>query len=440
MKKKLDEPQEFANDLIDFISYSPSTFHTTRNIKAALLRKGFSELNLTDNWQIEKEGKYFVSQNESSLAAFIVGMGNPETNGFRIIAAHTDSPTIKIKPSPEILVANGYIKLNVEVYGGAILNTWFDRPLSIAGRVAIKSKNPFKPEIRHFNAKRPLLTIPNLAIHFNRNVNEGVKINPQQHLLPLIACIKSPLENSNYLIDIIASELNISADNILDFDLNLYDTEKGCLLGANNEFISSPKLDNLSMIHAGMESLFTSNNINATQMMVCFDNEEVGSRTRQGAASPFLKNVLERIIYKLNGDKEEYMRAIYNSFLISADPAHALHPNYPEMSCYTNHPIINKGPVIKYNADQKYTTDAESAAVFAALAEIANSPIQRFTNRSDLAGGSTLGSISNTQVDIKSVDVGTPILAMHSIRELCGVYDHFNIKNIFKEFFTLGDF
>lgn len=437
MNKKLDEPQEFANDLIDFVSFSPSKYHVVRNIKAALLRKGFKELPLAEPWQIEKEGKYFVAQNDTTLAAFIVGMGQPEKDGFRIIAAHTDAPTIKVKPSPEIVVNNSYIKLNTEVYGGAILNTWFDRPLSIAGRVVLKSKTPFKPEVRQLIIKRPLLQIPNLAIHFNRKVNDGVPINPQKELTPLLACIKSPLENQNYLVEIIAQELNISPDAILDFDLSLYDTEKGCLIGANNEFISCARLDNLSMIHAGMEGLFTSPNINATQMMVCFDNEEVGSRTRQGAASPFLKNVLERIIYKLNGDKEEYMRAIYNSFMISADPAHGLHPNYAEMSCPTNHPIINKGPVIKYNADQKYTTDAESGAVFAQLAEMAGSPVQRFTNRSDLAGGSTLGSISTTQVDFKCVDVGTPILAMHSIRELCGVYDHFNIKNIFKTFYSI---
>jgi aspartyl aminopeptidase len=437
MNKKLDEQQEFANDLIDFVSYSPSTFHVVRNIKAALLRKGFKELPLTEAWQIEKEGKYFVAQNDTTLAAFIVGMGQPEKDGFRIIAAHTDSPAIKIKPSPEIVVNNSYIKLNTEVYGGAILNTWFDRPLSIAGRVVLKSKTPFKPETRQLIIKRPLLQIPNLAIHFNRKVNDGVPINPQKELTPLLACIKSPLENQNYLVEIIARELNVSPGAILDFDLSLYDTEKGCLIGANNEFISCARLDNLAMIHAGMEGLFTSPNINATQMMVCFDNEEVGSRTRQGAASPFLKNVLERIIYKLNGDKEEYMRAVYNSFMISADPAHGLHPNYSEMSCPTNHPIINKGPVIKYNADQKYCTDAESAAIFAQLAEIAGSPVQRFTNRSDLAGGSTLGSISTSQTDFKCVDVGTPILAMHSIRELCGVYDHFNIKNIFKTFYTI---
>ena len=437
MNKKLDEPQEFANDLIDFVSFSPSTFHVVRNIKAALLRKGFKELPLTDPWQVEKEGKYFVSQNDTALAAFIVGMGQSEKEGFRIIAAHTDSPTIKIKPSPEIVVSNSYIKLNTEVYGGAILNTWFDRPLSIAGRVILKSKNPFKPEVRQLNIKRPLLQIPNLAIHFNRKVNDGVRIDPQKELSPLLACIKSPLENQNYLVELIARELNVSPDAILDFDLSLYDTEKGCLIGANNEFISCARLDNLSMIHAGMEALFSSPNINATQMMVCFDNEEVGSRTRQGAASPFLKNTLQRIVYNLGGDHEEYLRAIYNSFMISADPAHGLHPNYTEMSCPTNHPIINKGPAIKYNADQKYCTDAESAAVFAHLAEIAGSPLQRFANRSDLAGGSTLGSISTSQTDFKCVDVGTPILAMHSIREICGVYDHFNIKNIFKAFYSI---
>jgi len=437
MKKKLDEAQEFANDLIDFISYSPSTFHVVRNIKAALLRKGFKELLPNQAWQIEKEGKYFVAQNDTALAAFIVGMGQPEQDGFRVIAAHTDSPSIKIKPRPEITVSNAYIKLNVEVYGGAILNTWFDRPLSIAGRVVLKSKNVFQPEVRQFNLKRPLLQIPNLAIHFNRKINEGVAINEQTDLTPLLACIKSPLEGENYLVNIIAQELNVSPDSILDFELSLYDIQKGCLLGADNEFISSPKLDNLSMIHAGMEGLFTAPNINATQIMVCYDNEEVGSRTRQGAASPFFKNILERIILKLGGDKEEYQRAIANSFMISADCAHALHPNHTDKSCPTNHPILNKGPVLKYNADQKYCTDAVSAAIFQSLANLASSPLQKFTNRSDLAGGSTLGSISTSQIDFKCVDVGTPILAMHSIRELGGVYDHFNIKNIFNTFYTI---
>lgn len=437
MKKTLDEAQEFANDLIDFISYSPSTFHVVRNIKAALLRRGFKELLPQDEWQIEKEGKYFVAQNDTALAAFVVGMGQPEKDGFRVIAAHTDSPALKIKPNPEITVSNAYIKLNVEVYGGAILNTWFDRPLSIAGRVVLKSKNVFQPEIRQFNLKRPLLQIPNLAIHFNRKVNDGVAINEQNDLTPLIACIKSPLEGENYLVNIIAEELNVSPDSILDFDLSLYDVQKGCLIGADREFISSPKLDNLSMIHAGMEGLFTSQNINATQVMVCYDNEEVGSRTRQGAASPFLKNILERVVSKLGGKKEEFLRAVANSFMISADCAHALHPNFAQMSCPTNHPFLNKGPVLKYNADQKYCTDAFSGAVFTSLAALAGSPLQKFTNRSDLAGGSTLGSISTSQIDFKCVDVGTPILAMHSIRELGGVYDHFNMKNIFKTFYSL---
>lgn len=437
MKRDFNEEQEFANDLIDFVSCSPSTYHVIRNMKAALLRKGFTELLSDTVWNIEKEGKYFVSQNDTALAAFVVGMGNPETDGFRIIADHSDTPCIKIKPAPEMIIPGKYIKLNTEVYGGPILSTWFDRPLSLAGRVILKTKNPFKPETRQIIIKQPLLTIPNLAIHFNRNVNDGVKIDFQKELTPLLAGVKSPLENKNYLVEILASELNVSPESITDFDLSLFDTSKGCIFGANNEFISCTKLDNLASIHAGMEGLFTSPIINATQMMVCFDNEEVGSRTRQGAASPFLKNILERIIYKLNGDKEEYFRAICNSFMISADAAHALHPNYPEAACPTNAPIINKGPVIKYNADRKYTTDSDTAAVFAALAEIAHSPVQRFTNNSNFAGGSTLGGITSSQTDMRSVDVGIPLLAMHSIREVCGVYDHFNMKNIFKTFFTI---
>ncbi len=435
MKNTLDEAQDFANDLLDFISYSPSTYHVVRNIKAALLRKGFKELLLNEEWTIEKEGKYFVSQNDTTISAFVVGMGDPVKDGFRIVAAHTDSPCLKVKPNPELLVENSYLKLNTEVYGGAILSTWFDTPLSIAGRVIIKSKDIFNPEVRQINFKKPILTIPSLCIHFNRGANKGVEINPQQDLNPILCNVNSVLQNKNYLINLIAKELNVSSNSILDYDLQLYDVTRGCLLGANQEFISSPKIDNLSMIHAGMEGLFTSKINNATQMMVCYDNEEVGSTTKQGAASPFLKNVLERIIYKLNLDKEEYIRSIYNSFMISADPAHALHPNYQSVSCPSNHPIINKGPVIKYNANQKYTTDGISAAIFNQIAQKAGVNTQTFTNRSDIAGGSTLGSIASTITDMKCVDVGTPMLAMHSRRELCGVYDHWNIKNIFKEFY-----
>jgi len=437
MKDFLNDEQRFANDLIDFIHASPGTFQVVRNIKAALLRKGYTELLQTDVWQLEKEGKYFVTQNDTSLVAFVVGSGEIAENGFRIIAAHTDSPTLKIKPTPEFVVENSYLKLNVEVYGGPILSTWFDRPLSLAGRVNLLSKNPLLPEVRYVTFKRPLLVIPNLAIHLNREVNDGVKIQKNKHILPLLASVKNTLQRQNYLVNMLAEELKTEPSQIIDFDLFLYEVEKGTLSGANNEFISCSRLDNLAMIHASFEGLFTSNISSATQVMVCFDNEEIGSSTRQGAASPFLKNILERIVYKLNGDKEEFLRAIHNSFMISADMAHALHPNYEEMSDGNNKPLLNAGPVIKYNASQKYTSDSNSASVFEMLCRKAKVPVQKYTNRSDLAGGSTLGSIATSQLEMRMVDVGNPLLAMHSIRELSGVYDHTYLKNVFHAFYNL---
>lgn len=430
------EEKQLAQDLIDFINASPSTYHVVRNIKAALLRKGYQELQSTEKWKLEKEGRYFVSQNDTALFAFVVGSGELASNGFRIIAAHTDSPTLKIKPNPEILVDNSYLKLNVEIYGGPILNTWFDRPLSIAGRVQVQTNNPFKPETKYLVFKKPILIIPNLAYHFNRAVNDGVKIHKQNHTSPIMATIESVLEKDNYLLKLISQEINVEIEEIIDFDLTLYEYEKGSIIGSKDEFISSSKVDNLSMIHAGFEGLFTSTYSDTTQIMACFDNEEIGSQTKQGAGSPILKNILERIVNQFHNTQEDYIRAIHNSFMISADNAHALHPNYQEVHDPTNHPIINRGPVIKYNANQKYTSDSYSGAIFEMLAKKAKSPIQRFVNRSNEPGGATLGSIATSQLEIKSVDVGNPMLAMHSIRELCGVKDHFNIKNIFREFYS----
>jgi len=427
--------QKLANDLIDFIQASPSPFHVVRNIKAALIKQGYNELLSGDKWDLMPATRYFTSKNDTAIVAFVTGTGKIEEHGFKIIAAHTDSPGIKIKPNPEIKNASKYLKLNTEVYGGPILSTWFDRPLSIAGRVSILSESKFYPETRHVNFKKPVCCIPNLAIHLNREVNDGLKIERQKMLLPLISTINEQFEAKNYLPQIISEELKIDASKILDFDLYLYDVNPGCIVGQNDEFISCGKLDNLAMVHAGIQALVDSDPIEACQVVVCFDNEEVGSLSKQGAGSPFLRNVLDRINSQFNKDVESFYRAISHSFMISADMAHALHPAFNEKYDLVNHPIINAGPVIKINSNQRYTTDSDSSAVYEMLCRKAGVPVQRYVNHSDIVGGTTLGSISSSQLDMRSVDIGNPMLAMHSIRELSGIDDHDYILKTFEEFF-----
>lgn len=433
----MTKEQVFAKELIDFIYDSPSNFHVVENIKDKLNKKGFKELNIRDRWNIEKGGKYYIVKNGTAIISLVIGQGEIEEEGFRIIGAHTDAPTFRIKPSPEILVENNYLKLNVEAYGGPILSTWLDRPLGLAGRVSLKAQNPLYPATRLLNINRPVLIIPNLAIHMNRKVNEGVELNKQKDMLPLVSLINEEFSKNNFLIKLIAKELNVEADEIIDFDIFLYEFEKGSIVGLNNDFISCGRLDDLAMVHAGIEAIGECNPSNATNVMVCFDNEEVGSSTKQGADSPMLRTVLERVVYALGKDKEDFFRALYSSFIISADMAHALHPNHTDVHDPTNRPIINKGPVIKINANQAYTTDSNSSAVYEMICEKAEIPVQKFVNRSDLRGGSTIGPISSTHIDIPSVDIGNPMLSMHSIRELGGVLDHYYIKKSFDEFYKI---
>jgi aspartyl aminopeptidase len=426
---------KLAHDLIDFINASPSPFQVVRNIKEALLKQGFKELLPANNWELKPGDKYFTSKNETAIVAFVVGTEKPEEHGFRIIAAHSDSPGIKIKPNPGLRTNKNYFCLNTEVYGGPILSTWFDRPLSIAGRVSTVSENSLKPETHYINLREPVCLIPNLAIHFNREVNEGLKIERQKMLMPIFALSGKQTDEKDLLFRILAAELNIDPEKIIDYDLNLFDTDPGCLVGQNKEFISSAKLDNLAMVHAGVEALTDCNAIHATQMFVCFDNEEVGSLSKQGAGSPFLRNVVHRICNFFDSNAENFYRSIEHSFMISADMAHAVHPSFNEKYDPVCQPLINGGPVIKINANQKYTTDSDSSAVFEILCRRAGVPVQRYVNHSDVAGGSTLGGISSAQLDLRSVDIGNPMLAMHSIRELSGVDDHYYMFQALSEFF-----
>jgi aspartyl aminopeptidase len=429
--------KQIAQELIDFIYESPTAFHAVYKVKEILINEGFQELKEEDRWGLKKQGKYFVTKNDSALIAFKVGNGKIAESGFKIIGAHTDSPTFRVKPNPEIEAEDNYVKLNTEVYGGPILNTWFDRPLSIAGRVTIRTNNPLFPETRLVNINRPILVIPNLAIHMNRDVNDGVKLNRQKDTLPLLSMVNDKLEKGKYLINLIAEELKVESENILDFDLFLYEFEKGCIMGLNEEFISSSRLDDLAMVHAGIKALIGTEAAMATNVMACFDNEEVGSSTKQGADSELLAHILERIVLSLGGDREYYFRALAKSFLISADLAHAVHPNYGEKHDPVLKPVVNGGPVIKIAASQSYTSDSNSSAVYEEICKKAGVPVQKFVNRSDSRGGSTIGPISSTHLHIRSVDMGTPILSMHSVRELGGVKDHYYCIKSFEEFYKI---
>lgn len=428
--------RKFAENLLDYIYESPTAFNAVKTSKELLVKNGFVELKMNEKWQIKVEGKYFVTKNSSALTAFVINSDKIE-DGFRIIGSHSDSPTFRVKPKAEMAVENTYLKLNTEGYGGAILSSWFDRPLSIAGRVVLKSDNILCPTEEIIDIKKPLCIIPNLAIHMNRSVNDGYKFNKQKDTLPLVGLINDTLEKDNFLLKEISKSLNVKKEDIIDFDLYLYEYEKGCIMGPNDEFISSSRLDNLSMAHASLHGLIDSKGQKGINIAAIFDNEEVGSSTKQGADSNMLRNILERICLSLGKDREEFFAMVYSSFMISADLAHALHPNVTEKHDPTSRPVMGGGPVIKISANQSYTTDAFSAGVYKSICDKCGVKYQEFVNRSDERGGSTIGPISSTHLDINSVDIGSPILSMHSVRELGCVQDHYNIYKTFVEFYQL---
>lgn len=429
------ENTNIANNLIDFINSSPTMFHTTSILIDKLKHNGFLHLPLDGKWKIKEGGKYYVTSNNSALIAFVVNTDKPEKDGFKMIGAHTDAPGFRIKPNPEIQKEN-YLTLNTEVYGGPILSTWFDRPLSIAGRVSYSGDHILSPNHILIDFKDPIAIIPNLAIHMNRNVNEGVSLNKQKDTLPIIKTIDGQLDN-DYIKSIICKQSGLSIDKVIDADLFLYPTEKGSLVGIDKEFISAARLDDLAMVHSGIEALLGAKHGNGINMMVCFDNEEIGSRTKQGADSPFLSSTIERIMLAMDKNSEDLYRAIARSFLISADMAHAYHPNYPEKQDPTNPVLPGNGPAIKVNANQSYTTDGDSAIVFADICKKANVPHQVFVNRSDERGGSTIGPVSVAHLAVRSLDIGAPMLGMHSCRELMSVKDLEYTFFAFKAFYEI---
>ena len=430
--------------LLSFLDASPVNFLAVKNIADTLAANGFRRINpALPLGEVKSGDRFFVTKNDSSIYAFRIGNKPIADAGFHMICAHCDSPTFRIKPHAEMLTEGGIVKLNTEVYGGPIMSTWFDRPLTLAGRVIVRGEDVMQPETLLLHIKRPLLQISNLAIHFNRQVNDGVALSKQKDVLPLLGQITSQLETGNHLMNVILEELNSTiadcqfcAKGILDFDLYLADATPACTFGVHNEFISSGRLDDLSMCYAGLEALIASDTTDTTQVLALFDNEETGSQTKQGAGSPFLAYILKRIAMSQSHTEEAYYQAVERAFMISADNAHAWHPNYPEKYDPTNHPMLGGGPVIKFNAAQKYASDAVSAAVFAGLCEKAGVPCQRFVNHSDVAGGSTLGNILASSIPLCGVDMGNAILAMHSCRETGSVVDHEYCVKVFTEFFS----
>jgi len=420
--------------LLSFINRSPTPFHAVDEMKHLLIQEGFSELKETNSWKLIPNEKYFITRNDSSLIAFIVGMKSKNSSGFKIIGAHTDSPNLKLKPNPTY-EKSGYLQLGVEVYGGVLLSTWTDRDLSLAGRIMLEGKK--QPQSKLVRFDNALLRIPQLAIHLNRDVNEkGLILNKQIHLPPIISLTKKNTAK-DLIGKMISENLKCRPADILSMELSLYDTQQGSIGGANGEFIFSGRLDNLASCHAALIALVESKNKDPmTKAVAFYDNEEVGSNSAQGAGSPFLKNVLERLVCSSENARETFFRSMANSFFISADMSHAVHPNYAEKHDENHMPIINNGPVIKYNSNQRYATDGFSSAWFETICKKAQIPIQKFVMRSDLGCGSTIGPITASNLGIRTVDVGNPMLSMHSIREMAGSNDHQPLIKAFKEFFT----
>lgn len=415
-----------TKNLINFISECPDCFHTANAICKKLRENGYTELFETKDNNIRRGGKYFVVRNMSSVIAFRIPNSDPSS--FMICAAHGDAPSFKLKPISES--QNGaYCTLNAEKYGGMIYSTWLDRPLSVSGRVVVSDNDGVK--IKLFNTERDFCLIPNLAIHMNSETNSGFKFNPQTDLQPICGSTAS----NGRLIDEIADKLSVKPTDIIDYDLFLSNNERGVIWGADNEFFSAPRIDDLQCAYAATTAFINSADTTAVPVLAVFDNEEVGSSTKQGAGSTFLRDTLIRIVRSLNGSDIDYARLTASSFMLSADNGHAIHPNRPEKADPKNYPILNGGVVIKYNANQRYTTDSISAAIFKRILDKNSIPHQVYTNRSDIPGGSTLGSISNTRVSLNTIDIGAAQLAMHSCFETGGTNDTTHLISAMREFF-----
>ena len=419
-------------DLLDFIDTSPSPWHAVATSADRLSNAGFIALDESNAWQLETGGRYFVTRGGSSIIAFTIGQNPLPTSGFNMVGAHTDSPGLRLKPHAAYS-SDGLIRIGVEVYGGPILATFADRDLSMAGRVNVRTAQGFETHLIKFD--KPVLRLPNLAIHMNREVNDkGLKFNKQTELPLLFGECADGVEADAQFLGHIAKSLKVEVKNIINFELNVFDTQKGVIWGANQEFIANSQLDNLASCHAALSALLANEKPKNTAICALFDHEEVGSESTAGASGSFLADIVERISLNLN--KEEKLRALANSFFISADMAHAFHPNHAGSYEPCHHVHINKGPVIKTNANQRYATNATSAARFIRLCEQAGVPYQQYAHRTDLGCGSTIGPIVASRLGIASVDVGSPMWAMHSIRESAGVLDHAYMIKVLTSYYS----
>lgn len=421
---------ELAEELLEFNKKSASMFHSIDNIKKYMEKEDYIYLNEGEDWNLEKGKTYYTTRNGSSLIAFKIGKDLSDYH-FQMTASHSDSPTFKVKSVPELEGPDDYIKLNVEAYGGVIDSTWFDKPLTLAGRVLVKNGNKIESKLLYID--KDILIIPNGPIHFNRNINDGYKYNRQVDLCPLFSA--GELEKGSY-DKMIAEEVGVSEEEIIAKDLFLVNRQEGKIWGVEKEFISTPKLDDLECAFTSMKAFISSQNDKAINVYACFDNEEVGSNTKQGAMSTFLYDTLKRINNNLGYKEEEYFKAISKSFLVSCDNAHAVHPNHPEKTDDENKTFMNGGIVIKEAANQKYTSDAFSQSIFKTIVSRAGVPYQHFANRSDIVGGSTLGNLSNTQVSVHAVDIGLAQLAMHSNYETGGAKDVYYAVKALEEFYN----
>lgn len=415
-----------TGEFLKYVNTCTSPFGVVRESAEYLKANGYRELDAATPWKLSKGDAYYTKVYGSSIFAFVIGSEVKEGAAFHIAGAHTDFPCFRVKPNAE-MCDNGYLKLDVECYGGAILNTWLDRPLSIAGRVSIKGKSIYEPELIDIDFKRPLLTIPNLAIHFNRDVNKGVELNKQTELLPIIGMLKDELDKDSFFVSMLADKVGevvnreISIADILDFDLYIYNAEEGCLLGRDNEFISAPRLDDISSCFACIRGIKESSD--RINLAALYDNEEIGSRSKQGADSDLLRIIMEKIYAGLGFNISSLNSAVFKSMALSVDVAHAYHPNYGSKYDPNNKAIAGNGVALKLNYSQKYATDTEAVAILQCVCDENDIKYQKYVNRSDIAGGGTIGSIISAHIPMRTVDIGVPVLAMHSARELMAEAD-----------------
>ena len=442
-------PQKDIEHLTRLLMDSVSPFHCILTASQILKDAGFKRLDLTGAWNLEPGHGYYLPVFDSCLMAFTIGSEcrnmetistvsdfSPAVPSLRMEAAHTDWPCMKLKPSPEIPVGR-YGKLNVEVYGSPILSTWLDRPLSLAGKVCTSGETPFSPNVHMVDIKRPIALIPSLAIHMNREVNKGVELNPQIDMLPILTLLKDQADKDNCLLNLLAEEIGCSPDQILDYDICLYNLDSCTTLGLNEEFFTAPRIDNLTSVQACLTAIASGFRTGGINVIALYDNEEVGSRTKQGAFSAVTDRVLEKIYLSLGYSRQQYLNAVMDGFLLSMDVAHAMHPNHKEKCDIKNRIFPGDGVAIKMAAAQSYATDATCISVIEDICRRSHIPYKKFSNRSDIKGGATLGTISSAMLSMKTVDIGVPILAMHSAREIMGADDQAALVALASEFFLV---